>query len=171
MPPTTACVVTTTSAPTEREVVSAARIWAAATARRDDLDVPEPWERKLVGVRARLTSPGAVLFLADGPQGPSGFAVATPDASHAELSYLAVDPQAWGHGTAAALLAAVERWATALGAAEVVLWVLDDNARAQDVYARAGWVPTRERQRTAPSGRLERRLRLTLHGRRDQPRS
>lgn len=145
VPSTTVRVIAATEA-TDDDVVSAAKTWAAATARRDGLDNPEHWERKLSGVRARLASPGAVLFLATASDGPTAFAVAAPDGSRAELSYLAVDPRAWGHGWAAALLTEVERWAAAVGVAELTLWVLDDNARALDVYTRAGWASTDDRQ-------------------------
>ncbi|MFC8734268.1 GNAT family N-acetyltransferase [Luteimicrobium sp. NPDC057192] len=163
--PSTRVRVLTTAEATDDDIASAARIWAEATARRDGLDTPAPWERQLAGIRARLAPPGAVLFLATGSHRPTGFGVAAPDAQRAELSYLAVDPRAWGQGTAAALLARVERWAVTLGAHELTLWVLDDNARAQGVYLRAGWTPTDERQHAQPSGRLERRLTRALHER------
>ena len=170
--PSTTVRVLTTAELTDDDVASAAKLWADATARRDGRDVPEPWETKLAGIHARLAAPGAVLFVAADPQGPAGFAVAAPaDASRAELSYLAVDPRAWGHGWAAALLTEVERWAAAVGVAELTLWVLDDNTRAHDVYARAGWASTDERQHAQPSGRLERRLTLTLTGRPEPSRS
>jgi GNAT superfamily N-acetyltransferase len=168
--PTTVRVLTAAGT-TEREVACAARIWAGATARRDDLAAPELWQGKLAGIRTRLALPGAVLVVAQDRHGPTGFAVAAPRGSRAELFYLAVEPRAWGHGTATALLSAVERWATAIGAVELVLWVLDDNVRAHDVYARHGWTPTGERQHAEPSGRLEHRLRLTLPGRRATSRS
>ncbi|MGC5166264.1 GNAT family N-acetyltransferase [Luteimicrobium sp. DT211] len=168
MPPTSVLAITD---PTARDLASAAGIWARATARRDDLDTPEPWERKLAGITARLASPGAVLFVATGSHGPTGFAVAAPEGPRGELSYLAVDPRAWGRGTAATLLAEVERWAATLGLDQLALWVLADNTRAHDVYARNGWVSTGERQHAAPSGRRERRLTLALAGRPTRSRS
>jgi len=157
--------------PTDDDLARAATIWADAAARRDGLDRPEPWTRTLVGIRTRMALPGATLFLAARADQSTGFALAAPDGSGAELYYLAVHPDTWGSGTAAALLAEVERWAHDLQATELVLWVLDDNLRAHAAYARAGWAVTDERQVARPSGRLERRLTLTPGARRAPLRS
>jgi ribosomal protein S18 acetylase RimI-like enzyme len=42
---------------------------------------------------------------------------------------------------------------------EWLVWVLNDNAEAREVYRRLGFEPTGERQ-VLPSGRVEERLRL-----------
>ncbi|WP_284294396.1 GNAT family N-acetyltransferase [Luteimicrobium album] len=169
--PAAPATVVASATPTGDEIVDVAKIWAAATARRDALDVPEPWQHKLPGIRARLALPHATLFLAGDTGEPAGFALAASTDAEAELYYLAVDPGAWGRGLAAGLLDAVERWAVERGVTRLTLWVLEDNARACSTYARAGWVATDERQVAQPPGRLERRLTRAMPERPSRARS
>jgi GNAT superfamily N-acetyltransferase len=56
-----------------------------------------------------------------------------------ELWGLYVDPEAWGSGAAAALLAASVDALRGRGFTEAVLWVLEDNPRARRFYEREGW--------------------------------
>jgi GNAT superfamily N-acetyltransferase len=169
--PATPAAVVASATPTADEIVDVAKIWAAATARRDALDVPEPWQHKLPGIRARLALPHATLFLAGDAGEPAGFALAASTGAEAELYYLAVAPGAWSRGVAAVLLGAVERWAVDLEVARLTLWVLEDNRRARSTYTRAGWIATDELQVVGSSGRLERRLILSLPGDRQASRS
>ncbi|MFQ1001236.1 GNAT family N-acetyltransferase [Modestobacter sp. SSW1-42] len=53
-----------------------------------------------------------------------------------------VSPTARGHGVAAALVQSVVEWARGLGAPRLLLWVVGDNAAAQELYRRAGFAPT-----------------------------
>ncbi|MGZ4445240.1 MAG: GNAT family N-acetyltransferase [Nocardioides sp.] len=150
--------VVATQRPTDAQVEAAARTWADATARRDGAPAPAPWRDKLPGVRRRLALPGATLFLVGGPDEPAGFALAAPAGGGAELFYLAVAPGAWGTGVASRLLGAVTDWASSLGHDRLVLWVIEDNERAQDVYRRAGWSATDDLRQSPPGGRTERRF-------------
>jgi GNAT superfamily N-acetyltransferase len=55
-----------------------------------------------------------------------------------ELYALNIDPPAWGRGAGRALLAAASAWLDARFAASI-LWVVEQNQRARDLYERAGW--------------------------------
>lgn len=59
-------------------MLQAARIWAAATARRDGLSEPGAAERKLPGLQSALAAPGASLHIASREHGPVGFLVLVP---------------------------------------------------------------------------------------------
>jgi GNAT superfamily N-acetyltransferase len=55
-----------------------------------------------------------------------------------ELYALNVDPPAWGQGAGRALLAAASAWLDARFPVSI-LWVVEQNRRARDLYDRAGW--------------------------------
>jgi GNAT superfamily N-acetyltransferase len=57
-----------------------------------------------------------------------------------ELYALNVDPPAWGRGAGRALLAAASAWLDSRFAVSI-LWVVEQNRRARDLYGRAGWTP------------------------------
>lgn len=57
-----------------------------------------------------------------------------------EILMLYVDPDAWGNGVAAELLAFGERWIAGRGHAEARLRVVADHHRARRFYEREGWV-------------------------------
>jgi GNAT superfamily N-acetyltransferase len=74
-----------------------------------------------------------------------GFATTAPardaDAQgQGELCALYVDPDCWGQGTGAILIAAARARLLAQGFRTAVLWVLDSNVRAYRFYSRDGWV-------------------------------
>jgi GNAT superfamily N-acetyltransferase len=75
----------------------------------------------------------------------------------AEIPALYVDPSHWRRGVAMALMdAALAR----IGDRDVVLWVLEDNARGRAFYAGRGFTPDGARQRSgvdAPEIRLRAR--------------
>lgn len=135
----------------------AARIWAAATAHRDNKPEPAPVEAALPIIERGLEPAGATLHLAHLREQPSGFAVVVPQHGGLEILYLGVHPTAWGNGVAGRLLADVMEYAEESSRSEVELWVYDDNARAVDLYQRAGWSGTDDVRIHARSGRLERR--------------
>ncbi len=58
-----------------------------------------------------------------------------------ELYALYVHPDWWSTGTGRALISDVLDKTTALGYGEVVLWVLEENARARRFYSLAGFEP------------------------------
>ena len=84
-----------------------------------------------------------------------------PDERH--LVGMWVAPERRGSAVATELVEAVCRAARVAGAAGVVLWVADDNARAKRFYRRVGFVETGERQQL-PSNPLvgEQRMRREL---------
>jgi len=55
-----------------------------------------------------------------------------------ELYALNVDPPAWGRGAGRALLTAATTWLDARFAVSI-LWVIEANPRARQLYERAGW--------------------------------
>ena len=66
-----------------------------------------------------------------------------PDPPHdGSIGAMWVDEDLRGSGWAEALLGAAERFARALGAGAVTLWVAGGNERAQRFYARIGYVAT-----------------------------
>jgi ribosomal protein S18 acetylase RimI-like enzyme len=87
-----------------------------------------------------------------------GFLLIAPRARTLEISYLAVDPDAWGCGIGSRLLLSAEDHAREIGRETRELWVMSDNERAIRVYERSGWLGTAEVKRDTPSGRLERRF-------------
>lgn len=143
--------------------LEAARIWAAATARRDGLPELDDTERKLVGIRTTLAIDGATLHLARGQDAVTGFALLVPQGPKLEIRYLAVSPQSWGQGIAACLLDHVSACARAAGFSSFELWVLEENHRAIDVYERAGLLQTGDRKSQVDTHRIEHRLELRLN--------
>ena len=142
----------------------AARIWAAATAQRDNKSEPAPIEAALPIIERGLRAADATLHLACLHQQLVGFAVVVVQAGGLELLYLGVDPAAWGSGVASRLLLDITDYAAETSRSEIELWVYDDNARAVDVYRRAGWSATGDVRIHPRSGRLERRHVRNLHG-------
>lgn len=63
--------VSGTKAPSDQQIEASARIWAAATCKRDGLAQPVPWVEKINGIRRRLLLPEATLFMATSPKTPS----------------------------------------------------------------------------------------------------
>lgn len=75
-----------------------------------------------------------------------GFATVAParDAdliAHGELCALYVDPDEWGRGIGAALVAAARAHLYAAGFRDAVLWLLADNARGERFYRSDRWLP------------------------------
>ncbi|WP_449374519.1 GNAT family N-acetyltransferase [Arthrobacter psychrolactophilus] len=136
----------------------AAQIWALAKARRDGDAAPAPAAESLPGVQRRLKVPGAKLIVASASDQAVGFTLFAPRAESLEIFYLAVAPEAWGRGVAAALLASVEEFARGISQTTLDLWVISDNERAISVYQRAGFVDSGELQHDVASGRSERRM-------------
>lgn len=115
---------------------------------------------------------GAV-FVADADGVVAGFcALATPsrdkDAGDeiAEIAAIYVDPSAWRHGVGSALMESAlselraQRWRL------LTLWVLAENRRARDFYARFGFEPDGAATGHERSGQTEVRLRASLEAER-----
>lgn len=94
-----------------------------------------------------LADPAAVVEVVGPPGGPLR-AVAAYDAGRdtASLRHLAVHPVDSGRGLGRAGAERAVAAARAGGAAEVGLWCLAENVRAQRLYASLGWARTGERR-------------------------
>lgn len=75
---------------------------------------------------------------------------------------LGVDPVAWGEGIGTHLLDDAVEQARERHVASLVLWVLEDNPRALELYERAGWQRTTDLKSQIDSRRTEQRLQLTI---------
>lgn len=83
----------------------------------------------------------------------AGYAGLAAQAGEAFVQTLAVRRRAWGKGVGATLLAALLAEADRRGAAQVLLEVRIDNARAQELYRRFGFAEVGRRRRYyQPSG-------------------
>lgn len=140
----------------------AARIWALATAHRDGDPKPATVEQALPVIDRALAPRGAALNLAERDGDAVGFVVTEPHGPTGEVVYLGVDPQAWGSGVGATLVAAAADQAAATGASGLELWVYEDNERAVALYRRTGWQPMQEARAHRISGRIERRYERPL---------
>lgn len=144
---------------------AAASIWARATAARDGDDKPATLE-KARPVIARVLGPGALLLIAETASGrAAAFAAIAPipgEADTAELHYLGVDPDHWGHGAGRELLSALPEWLDGRGFREVWLSVYADNQRAVRLYERVGWHASGTPAPNLRTGRLEQRYVLSL---------
>ena len=77
----------------------------------------------------------------------TGFATTMPSRDsafpdHGELAALYVDPDHWGRGIGAALIAAARTHLVEAGFRDAYLWLLAGNARADRFYKIDGWQPT-----------------------------
>lgn len=93
--------------------------------------------------------PATLVALAQGAI--RGFATVAPArdsdrADHGELCALYVDPDWWGHGMGAALIAAARQRLFAQGFRCASLWLLAGNARAERFYRKDGWQPDGHRR-------------------------
>ena len=134
----------------------AARIWARATARRDNLAVIPSLADKLSGIESALAVDGALLLMARIGERAMAFSIVVPQRDVLEVLYLAVDPIAWGNGLARQLLDHL-RHHSVKARTPMELWVIDDNERAIAIYESAGWIPTSEVKVRNSAGRPERR--------------
>jgi ribosomal protein S18 acetylase RimI-like enzyme len=104
-----------------------------------------PWQRMIVAVGE---PPAIVGYASFGPEvdvlgapWPHPPTKAGAAGQAAELYALYVHPDWWSTGTGRALLDRALARTTAAGYADIVLWVLRDNARARRFYERAGFSP------------------------------
>lgn len=152
---------------TKTHVDRAAIIWARATAARDnDPDIASLDEARPVINRVLASSPHALLLVAETADGAAvAFGAIAPIPGEdrvAELHYLGVDPDHWGKGAAAELLAGIATLLRERGFDAAQLAVYSDNDRAVQLYERLGL-----RRLGAPipnerSGRPEQRYQLAL---------
>jgi GNAT superfamily N-acetyltransferase len=109
----------------------------------------EDWRRWLApGVTFLLEADGEARGLVAGVRDPH-------DASVVHLMAMWVHPDVRGTGAADALLSSVKRWAAEVGATQVRLNVVEDNARAKKCYERAGFCSTGRRGVIEKNGDIE----------------
>ncbi|MDR7223961.1 GNAT family N-acetyltransferase [Aminobacter aminovorans] len=152
---------------TKTHVDRTAIIWARATAARDnDPDVATLDEARPVISRVLDSSEQALLAIAETADGTAvAFGAIAPmpgEDSVAELHYLGVDPDHWGKGAAAELLAGIAALLRERGFDSAELAVYSDNDRAVQLYERLGWRRLGEPVPHERSGRPEQRYRLAL---------
>ncbi len=149
-------------------IKTAARIWAHATAKRDEI---EPTDASyddaipLIHDVLDFSDRSYLLALRDNDEMLVFAAlqpVGDPDATLAELRYLGVAPGHWGSGWARRLLVTLPDTLRAHGFDEVELWVYADNIRAIFVYEAMGWQATKDTRKHKVTGRTEQRYRLKL---------
>ncbi|WP_160573851.1 GNAT family N-acetyltransferase [Actinomadura physcomitrii] len=106
----------------------------SSTLAREKAFVPDVWQERLA---ARNT------FMAETEDGPGGIVtvLATEDGT-AELVGMWVAPAARGRGVGDLLIRAALGWTAERGLAELRLWVVDGNRRAERLYARHGFART-----------------------------
>jgi ribosomal protein S18 acetylase RimI-like enzyme len=153
----------------QRDLDGAARVWAEATAARDeDPDVP-PFAIARGVLLDSLARDGCMLLVAVEDDVVVGFATAEPippltdRARRAQVRYLGVSPDRWGVGIGQRVMQSLVERLKAAGYQSAELAVYVDNAHAINLYEGSGWVlepgqPVAHRR----SGRLERRYRLDL---------
>jgi len=102
-------------------------------------------DQAAVAAAIALPQDDQAVLVAEGPDGPAGFAylVTLVDyfsrRPHAHLSILAVSAAAEGRGVGRALLQAAEDWARARGHDAITLHVFVANERARALYERVGY--------------------------------
>ena len=136
----------------------AAMVWARATAKRDGKSEVAPLAAARAVVLARLEEPRPIFVVATNASAVVGFAIAAPttSASIAEVHYVGVDPEHWGDGVGAAVMARLAGELTSAGFGSAQLLVYADNVPARRLYERLGWVWDGEEPTLHPrSGRPE----------------
>ena len=131
------------TAPTEEDwdVVRDVRLAALA-------DTPDAFESSLAREQEHTEADWRALVRAGGQRlawlegSAVGLARGAVHRDEHHLVGMWVSPAARGHGVAGALVQSVVDWARAVGARGLYLWVVGDNAAAQALYRRAGFVPT-----------------------------
>lgn len=112
---------------------------------QDYLDALGPEDRLGQWQEALSSSPWPVVLVGEEEGRLIGFIAVAPsadaDAGSAvgEVQTLYVDPEAWGRGRGAGLLAAGVAELAREGFTMATLWVLHSNHRARRFYARHGW--------------------------------
>jgi ribosomal protein S18 acetylase RimI-like enzyme len=149
------------------DIDGAALVWARATAKRDGRAEVPPLAAARAVVLDRLRKERSIFIVAANESAVVGFAVAaaTTVARSAEVHYVGVDPEHWGDGVGAAVMARLAGELRSAGFASAQLLVYADNNPARRLYERMGWVRDEHEATLHPrSGRPEVRYGLRLDG-------
>ncbi|OYN94286.1 hypothetical protein CGZ96_18150 [Enemella evansiae] len=146
----------------------AARIWAKATAKRDENQASDANSDEAVGLIEETLnhSERSFLLYLTTEEGMMAFAAIEPsrdaDETVGEIRYLGVAPGHWGEGWARRLLVAVPGALRENEFGSGELWVYADNIRAIFVYEAMGWIGTTETRRHPVTNRVEQKFVLKL---------
>lgn len=149
------------------DVDGAAMVWARATAKRDGKAKVAPLAAARAVVLDSLQKQRSIFIVAADESTIAGFAIAAATSSPrtAEVHYVGVDPEHWGDGVGATVMARLAGELTAAGFATAQLLVYADNVAARRLYERLGWVWDEQEATLHPrSGRPEVRYSLRLDG-------
>ena len=150
-------------------IQEAGKIWAEATARRDGDELEESDFRisEQLIKQVLVASPQSFLLLLKQDNSVVGFLVVQPlvedgNGKSCEIKYLGVYPQYWGGGYAHRLLQKMAGVAREVGFETALLWVCEDNLRANQVYEQMGWVRSEKTRTHLHTGRIENQYVLSL---------
>jgi ribosomal protein S18 acetylase RimI-like enzyme len=149
------------------DIDGAALVWARATARRDGKAEMPSLDAAREVVLASLRQERSMLVVADNEGGVIGFATAEPTRSSrvAEVRYVGVDPEYWGYGVGAMVLARMADELASAGFDSTQLLVYVDNDAARRLYERVGWTWDEQEPSIHPrTGKPEVRYHLSLRG-------
>jgi len=147
------------------DVDGAARVWARATAKRDGEVKIAPLEAARAVLLESLRKKRSTLVVAAHNGVVIGFATAQPVACSrvAEVRFVGVDPDYWGHGVGGVVMARLADELAAAGFRSAQLLVYADNVSARRLYERMGWAwdqqnPSLHQRTGKPEVRYHRRL-------------
>lgn len=147
----------------------AARIWALATAKRDDNIADSDVEAAALPlIQDSLDSSERAFVLAlMQEEDMLAFVAIQPSREDdnetvGELRFMGVAPGRWGEGWARRILVAVPAAMRENGFKTGELWVYADNIRAVFVYEAMGWQGTNKTRRHPVTGRIEQKFVLKL---------
>ena len=146
----------------------AARIWANATAKRDESQASDANSEEAIGLNQETLnhSERSFLLALNTEEGMMAFAAVEPsrdaDETVGEIRYLGVAPGHWGEGWARRLLVAVPSALRESDFGSGELWVYADNIRAIFVYEAMGWIGTDQTRRHPVTNRVEQKFVLRL---------
>jgi ribosomal protein S18 acetylase RimI-like enzyme len=148
------------------DIDGAAMVWARATARRDGEAEVAPLGAARAVLLDSLRKQRSILIVAATKSAVIGFATAEPTTSShaAEVRYVGVDPDHWGGGVGAIVMARLAEELASAGFVSAQLLVYTDNTAARRLYERMGWVWDEQEPSLHPrSGKPEIRYRLRLN--------
>lgn len=143
----------------------AARIWAQATAKRDDNSAGMVDIESAIPLLKQVLDKSERSFLLTLTEGDEMlvFVAVEPsreaeDPTVGEMRYMGVAPGHWGEGWARRILVALPDAMRDSGFDTGELWVYADNIRAIFVYEAMGWTGTDQTRRHEITGRVEQKF-------------
>jgi GNAT superfamily N-acetyltransferase len=136
---------------TTADIGKMALVMERANAARDGQQLLEVVtdEYRLAEIHTRMGYMGAWSYLAENEKESAGFVLGHPSfsedtiESREEDEYLAllmIEPRYWGKGVGSTLLDKAADKAITLGRERLILWTVNDNSRARQLYERKGYI-------------------------------